>query len=68
MKDVINNAPIHQEAVWREKNVPIFPNIVYKCSFIFKGGYDIDMNNFIVWILRSILLYVYIFLILIEVL
>ena len=25
--------------------MPIFPNIVYKCSFTFKEGYDIDMNN-----------------------
>ena len=34
-----------QKAVWREITMPIFPNIVYKCLFTFKGGYDIDMNN-----------------------
>ncbi len=45
MKDLINDAPIQQEAVWREKTTPIFPNMVYKRSFTFKGGYDIDMNN-----------------------
>ena len=47
MKDLINSAPIQQEEVWRKIIMPIFPNIVYKCSFTFKGGYDIDMNNFI---------------------
>ena len=45
MKDLINCAPIQHEAVCRETTVPIFPNIVYKCSFTFKGGDDIDMNN-----------------------
>ena len=47
MKDLINSTPIHQEEVWREITAPIFPYIVYKCSFTLKGGYDIDMNNFI---------------------
>ena len=47
MKDLNNSAPIQQEELWREITMPIFPNIVYKCSFTFKGGYDIDMNNFI---------------------
>ena len=47
MKDLINCAPIQQEEVWREITTSIFPNIVHKCSFTFKGGYDIDMNNFI---------------------
>ena len=49
-----------------EKTKPIFPNIVYKCLFTFKGGYNTDMNNlywyrswFIDANLRSILLYVY---------
>ena len=41
----INSAPIQQEEIWREITTSIFPNIVYKCSFTFKGGYDIDMNN-----------------------
>ena len=66
MKDLINSISIQHEAVWREKPTRIFPNIVYKCSFTFKGGYDIDMNNlhwykfcFIDINLRSILLYVY---------
>ena len=45
MKDLINSVPIQQEAVWREITMSIFPNIVYKCSFTFKGGYDTDMNN-----------------------
>ena len=45
MKDLINSAPIQQEEVWREITVSIFPNIVYKCSFTFKEGYDIEMNN-----------------------
>ena len=45
MKDLINSTPIQQEEVWREITTPIFPNIVYKCSFTFKGDYDIDMNN-----------------------
>ena len=45
MKDLITSAPIHQEEGWREITTPIFPNIVYKCSFTFKAGYDIDMNN-----------------------
>ena len=45
MKDLNNRAPIQQEEVWREITTSIFPNIVYKCSFTFKGGYDIDMNN-----------------------
>ena len=45
MKDLINCAPIQQEEVWSEITTSIFPNIVYKCSFTFKGGYDIDMNN-----------------------
>ena len=47
----------------------IFPNIVYKCSLTFKGGYDIDMSNLhwykfcVIGIkLSSILLYVYMFL------
>ena len=47
VKDLINSAPIQQEEVWREITTSIFPDIVYKCSFTFKGGYDIDMNNFI---------------------
>ena len=54
--------------------MPLLPNIVYKCSFIFKGGYDIEMNNlpwygscFIDTNLRSILLYLFLFLILIKV-
>ncbi len=73
MKDLINDAPIQQEAVWREITAPIFPKNVYKCSLTFKGGYDIDMNNlyrfcFIDRDLRSILLYVYVFLIFIKVL
>ena len=41
MKDLINSAPIQQ----REINMSIFPDIAYKCSFTFKGGYDIDVNN-----------------------
>ena len=45
MKDLINSAPIQQEEVWREITMFIFPDIVYKCSFTFKEGYDIDMNN-----------------------
>ena len=75
MKDLINDAPIQQEAVWREKTVPMFPNMVYKCPFTFKGGYDIGMNNlhqyrccFIDRNLRSVLLYGYVFLIWIKVL
>ena len=28
-----------------DRTVLIFPNIVCKCLFTFKGGYDIDMNN-----------------------
>ena len=74
-EDLINSASIQHEAVWREKTAPIFPNIVYKRSFTFKGGYDIGMNNLhcykswlIDTILRSILLYVYVLLILIKVL
>ena len=47
MKDLINSAPIQQEEVWREITTSIFPNIAYKCSFTIKGGYDIDINNFI---------------------
>ena len=46
--------------------MPKFPNIVYKCLFIFKGGYAIEMDTlrwygscFIDTKLRSILLYVY---------
>ena len=45
IKDLINSAPIHQEEVWREITMSIFPDIVYKYSFTFKGRYDIDMNN-----------------------
>ena len=26
-----------------EKTMPIFPNIVYKCLFTFKGEYDIEI-------------------------
>ena len=45
VKDLINSAPIQQEEVWREITTSIFPDIVYKCSFTFIGGYGIDMNN-----------------------
>ena len=75
IKDLINSAPIQQEEVWREITTSIFLNIVFKCSFTFKGGYYIDMNNLYWYIfnsidinLRSIFLYVYVFLILIKVL
>ena len=39
------STPIQQEEVWREITTSIFPDIVYKCSFTFKGGYDMDMNT-----------------------
>ena len=45
MKNLINSTPIQQEEVWREITRSIFPDIVYKCSFTFKGEYDIDMIN-----------------------
>ena len=45
MKDLNNSAPIQHQAVWREETAPMFPNIVYKCPFTFKGGYDRDMNK-----------------------
>ena len=73
MKDLNNSVPIQHKADWREITTSIFPDIVYKGSFTFTGGYDIDMNNlhwykswFIDINLRSILLYVYVFLILIK--
>ena len=31
-----------QEAVWK-RTTPQFPNIVYKCLFVFKGGYAIEI-------------------------
>ena len=56
-----------QERVWREITIPIFPNIVYKCSLTFKRGDAINMDS-LHWYgsfcidanLRSFLLYMYI--------